>query len=223
VKLGNALLRQNLKVDVSGIRGVALKLADELYRLGLFVGTGNDANNNPVYELERPLTRIEAVSLILRLLGLDGDAAAYTGRNPFQDVPAWAQKEAAYAYNAGLVYGVNDSHTILDANRAITSKEFTAILLRVLGYQESKGDFIYDLAPQKSIDVSLFTSSEVQAWSSASTYLRSDVVVGLTDLLTTYQRQPSNQLFIYSLVDKGKFTNQLANLFISNATGIYKH
>ena len=41
--------------------------ADSLYTLGLFNGTGTAENGMPIYELDKPPTRHEAVAMLVRL------------------------------------------------------------------------------------------------------------------------------------------------------------
>ena len=47
----------------------AAEAADTLYALGLFKGTGTDADGKPVFDLDRAPTRAEAVTMLVRLLG----------------------------------------------------------------------------------------------------------------------------------------------------------
>jgi hypothetical protein len=86
-------------------------LADQLYRVKLFAGTGNEINGDPIFDLERPLNRIEALTLVTRLMGLEQEAYAYTGPNPFADVPEWADRIAAFAYYNGITVGINNTST----------------------------------------------------------------------------------------------------------------
>ncbi|MBE6021562.1 MAG: hypothetical protein E7228_07560, partial [Clostridiales bacterium] len=87
---------------------VALAASDEanasaegLYELGLFQGTGTDANGNPIFDLDRAPTRHEAVTMLVRLLGKDAEAKAGDWDIPFTDVAAWAKPYVGYAYANG--------------------------------------------------------------------------------------------------------------------------
>jgi hypothetical protein len=222
LKLGNADVRQNLELSISVVKEAGQKISKELYKLGLLLGTGVNNVGEPEFELDRPLTRVEALSLILRLLGVEGEAAKYSGENPFRDVPEWAQKYAAYAFNSGLVFGVDEQNTSMDAKRDITYQEFTAMLLRVLGYTEAKGSFAFDKALDKSVEASLFTFNENQVFSEQKAFSRNEAAVALADALTAYHPE-TEQLFIYTLVDKGILSLQQANAFISSLSEIYLH
>ena len=64
--------------------------ADALYALGLFQGAGTDSDGAPVFELGRAMTRSEAVTMLVRLLGRENEALSGKWETPFTDVPAWA-------------------------------------------------------------------------------------------------------------------------------------
>ncbi|MDR2650616.1 MAG: hypothetical protein LBB94_13015 [Clostridiales bacterium] len=181
------------------LREAASQIASELYKLKLFVGTGNDENGNPKFELDRSLTRLESLALVVRLLGKEAAANAYTGANPFTDVPAWGDRIAAYAYSQGITVGVNNAHTLFDSNKPVTCQEFTAFLLRVLGYQEKTGDFLYARALDKAVEVGLYTTSERQSLN-AGQFLRSNAVISMTNALTT-KIKGDNTLLIDKLVE----------------------
>jgi hypothetical protein len=65
--------------NIAAIRNNAASIAGQLYKLGLFVGTGVDKSNYPVFELERPLKRIEALTIVIRLFGLEETAKTMEG------------------------------------------------------------------------------------------------------------------------------------------------
>lgn len=61
-----------------------LQKAEALKTLGLFQGT------NKGFELEKTLTREQAITLIVRLLGAEAEAKEKNPAHPFTDVLAWA-------------------------------------------------------------------------------------------------------------------------------------
>lgn len=74
--------------------------ADVLNTLGLFMGTENG------YELDKPLTRMEALIMLIRLSGNEIDALYSSDeyKTPFTDTPDWekADRYLGYAYEKGL-------------------------------------------------------------------------------------------------------------------------
>ena len=188
--------------------------ADALYKLGLFVGTGTDANGKPTYELDKKLTRLEALALVIRLMGQEKEAMAYSGANPFTDVPAWGDKYAAYGYHAGITVGVNNEHTLLASERQVTFQEFTAFLLRVLGYTEASGDFRYEDAIQKASVVGMFNPYDVSKISTTN-FLRGNAVLQMSDALLT-KPKGGDVLLLYKLADNGIFSKENADWFVEN-------
>jgi len=92
----------------SATNGDAVAAADKLHSLGLFNGTGTDADGNPMYDLDRAPTRHEAVTMLVRLLGKGDEALAGTWEMPFTDVAEWAKPYVGYAYANGLTSGTSE-------------------------------------------------------------------------------------------------------------------
>lgn len=109
------------------------KDADVLYTLGLVQGTDKG------YELYRQPTRAEALVMAVRIAGGENDEGEYI--NPFSDIPQWAEKHAAYASAAGIAFGTADG--IYGFNELVNERDYATLLLRVLGYSDTAGDFIW--------------------------------------------------------------------------------
>ncbi|MDR2355741.1 MAG: hypothetical protein LBE16_06055 [Clostridiales Family XIII bacterium] len=106
--------------------------------LGLFRGTENGA------ELDRGLTRAEALVTIVRLRGAEAEALELNLASGFSDVPAWAEAYAGFARAQGFARGLRADR--LGADDPITAKQYATMLLRLLGYDDTAGDFSYDTA-----------------------------------------------------------------------------
>ena len=121
--------------------------ARALKQLGLFKGVSDTD-----FDLERPATRIEAIVMLIRLLGCENDALSYHRWHPFTDVPSWADDYVGYAYAEGLSNGI--SATEFGTGEA-SSAMFLTFALRALGYDDSIGDFTwsnpYDLAGELNL------------------------------------------------------------------------
>ena len=149
----------------------AIAAADTLYALGLFKGTGTDANGKPIYDLDRAPTRHEAVTMLVRILGKEEEAKSGTWDMPFTDVAEWAKPYVGYAYAHGLTSGT--SETTFDGDSTITASQFLTFVLRALGYNSST-DFKWDAAWELSDELG-FTSGEYSA--ETTTFLRGDVAI----------------------------------------------
>ena len=105
-------------------------MADALKALGLFRGTNIATGSG--YELERAPARIEALIMLIRLLGEEEAALACTAEQPFSDVPDWCARYVAYAYEKGYSNGVGGGR--FAPNETLTWQEYTTIIARLASY-----------------------------------------------------------------------------------------
>ena len=149
----------------------ATEAADALYEMGLFNGTGVNADGTPIFELDRAPTRNEAVTMLVRLLGLEAPALAGEWTTPFTDVPEWAEPYVGIAYARGLTDGV--AADSFGGSAKVSTSEYITFVLRALGY-ESGGDFAWDAAWELSDEIGL-TNGEYNA--DTASFTRGDVAV----------------------------------------------
>ena len=142
IALSAALLLLLLSaVNIYGADEAANAAADTLYELGLFAGTGTDADGKPVYSLEKPLNRQEAMVMFLNLLGEAGEALEGSHEMPFTDVDEWAKPFIAYAYEKGYTAGVAADR--FGAHDPVTRDQYHTYLLLALGYEQGT-DFAWN-------------------------------------------------------------------------------
>ena len=112
------------------------ELAESLKELGLFKGV-SETN----FALDRSPTRIEALVMLIRVLGKETEAQQSTYTHPFTDVPSWADKYVGFAYATKLTNGVSaDKFGSGDASAAM----YLTFVLRSLGYSDTNGaDFTW--------------------------------------------------------------------------------
>ena len=123
--------------DLSRQEGQAMRLED----LGLFRGVGVDENGFTDFDLDRAPSREEAVTMLVRALGKDAEAAGMAKTHPFTDVPAWADGYVSYAYDQGLTKGTSD--TTFGAGDTATGSMYVTFMLRAMGYADGT-DFTWD-------------------------------------------------------------------------------
>lgn len=173
-----------------------------LYDLGLLKGTG-DTFSEEGLELGRNATRAEVCITILRMLGKEEKAAYQQNAHPFTDVPAWASDGIGWLYENYLVNGVSD--TYFGAQDIATVQQFSTMLLRVLGYSDTKGDFSYNNAISFAVQTQL-ADMEVAQKTELS---RRDMI----DMCYRALRLPiknSNRFLIRKLCDEGAVNTALA-------------
>ena len=108
--------------------------ADQLKEMGLFLGTEKG------YELDRPMTRAEAITMLYRVFYNVPGAALFNAHHPFTDVPEWAYSPVACAYTDGMTYGI--SETEFGSDLPVEANQYLTFMLRAMGYDGS--DFDWD-------------------------------------------------------------------------------
>ena len=177
----------------------ATKAADVLYELGLFAGTGTNADGTPIYSLDRELNRQEAMTLFINLLGKGEEAMTGTWTTPFTDVDEWAQPFIGYAYEHDFTAGVAADR--FGAHDPIDGNQYLTYLLLALGYEQGT-DFVWNKSVIFAEEIGF---NDVFGF---STIKRSDAVLwncnalalpkkGCEDcLLGTFDGKPSDAAFI---------------------------
>ena len=163
-----------------------------LQKLGMLLGTEKGL------ELEREVTRAEAIVLISRATGLtfpeDGSA-----QSAFADIQGhWAKDTIEQFYHAGYIDGV--SETAFAPERTVTGQEFAKILLTVLGYEVTDLEQAYEKGMESDLLSNNFTKSVV---AQNATLLRSDTARLCFSALTA--KMPSGTLLYQHLIEKGLY------------------
>ncbi|MCI6759747.1 MAG: S41 family peptidase [Clostridiales bacterium] len=145
--------------------------AEALYQLGLFQGTGKNADGSPKFDLDRAPTRAEAVTMLVRLLGKETEVKSSEWDIPFTDVADWAKPYVGYAYESKLTNGV--SETRFGGNQTVTAVQYLTFVLRALGYESGK-DFLWNAAWELSDRIGL---TDGQYGAQTTRFLRGDAAV----------------------------------------------
>ena len=160
----------SMAVPVSAATEKSTASADHLYELGLMNGTGTDADGKPVYSLDRTMTRQEAITLVLSLLGKKEEAQKSSCTMPFTDVDEWAKPYVSYAYANGITSGTGP--TTFGARSNITAVQYITFILKTLGYDATtdfKWNESYILSDKLGITHGEYSGNKV--------FLRGDAVV----------------------------------------------
>ena len=169
--------------------------AQGLYELGILKGTGNGL------ELERNITRAEAVALIFRV-HYENIGAIGMPSPEFDDLDNhWAYKEVTAAKKMGIVEGVGDRK--FEPDRIVTGREFAKMLMSTLGYKNVTIENVYDMA----LDAELLTNNYAKiVVETNATLLRSDAARILWGVFLA--ETPEGQLYKDKLVEAGKFAEE---------------
>lgn len=206
------------QVDVSGnyteISGTApnytaqyTSYADALNDLGLFSGSTSG------YELERASTRTEGLVMLLRLLGEETRALNYKGSHPFSDVPSWADRYVAYAYEKGYTSGIGDG--LFGSQNTLTLNDYMTFLLRALEYNDKNGDFTWSEAANTAVNTGILNDFEIQTIKNRNVFYRDDLVYSSYKALFANCK---NETFKLSdkLISSGVFTQTQFTLVQKN-------
>lgn len=114
-----------------------------LKKLGLFMGVSDTD-----FDLERAPTRLEALVMLIRVLGKEEASLQGKRQHPFTDVPVWdgdkANKYVGYAYVNKLTNGMDEAAGIFGSYTNATAQMYLTFVLRALGYTDKDGaDFTY--------------------------------------------------------------------------------
>lgn len=136
-----------------------------LYDLGLLKGTSKGL------ALNNKLTRVEGAVMLVRLLGKEA-SIEQDYSHPFKDVPKWADGYIGYLYSNNIVYGI--SKDSFGVHMDMTANEYVTLLLRVLGYNDLQGDFKWNKALDKALEIDVINGS-YNEYINESSFLRKDM------------------------------------------------
>lgn len=171
----------------------AQESAELLYNMELFKGIGNNPDGSPNFNLEGSLTRDQAVTMLVRLLGKEEEALAKNYSSPFTDLQNWAKPYVGYAYQMGLTNGVDPANNRFGAKSLTTPTQYLTFILRALGYQDGV-DFSWQRAWELT-DVLSITNGEYN--SSTTRFLRGDAAVISANALYALMKGTNQTLLIY--------------------------
>ncbi|MCQ2552814.1 MAG: leucine-rich repeat domain-containing protein, partial [Clostridia bacterium] len=178
--------------------------AKALYDLGIISGSGYKSDGTPDFNLNATLTRAEAITMLVKLLGAESKALSGNYKSPFVDLSAWSKPYINYAYNNGLVGGT--SATTFSGENKITATEYLTLILKVLGY-EMGTDFTWDKAYLLTNAIGM-TNGEYNVNRQIQ---RSDLMAITNKSLSINKKSSTNDLLAYLVdlkaVDKAKAEN----------------
>lgn len=135
--LASALMLALLAPSAAAAGG-AQDSAELLYTYGLLDGAGTRPDGTPDFNLDGALTRGEAITMVVRMLGGSGEAAEQHYDHPFTDVPHWGDPYVGFAYHYGITNGT--SAATFGFQDPITWNQYLVLLLRGLGYESDWQD-----------------------------------------------------------------------------------
>ncbi len=112
--------------------------AERLYYLGLLSGVGT-VDGKIHFALSNPLTKLEAIIMVIRLMGIETEVLESNYGHPFTDVPGWGSAYVGYFWETGLLLGENSSQ--FSPDMVVPSTVFMNYMLNVLGYVSNGSNY----------------------------------------------------------------------------------
>ena len=189
------IIPQNTYAQSSRDTSFEEELATDLKALGLFKGV-SETN----FDLNREPTRVEALVMLIRILGKESDALSNNYIHPFTDVPSWADKYVGYAYEKGLTKGIS---TTKFGTENASSAMYITFVLRALGYSDTNGnDFTWDNPYTLANDINIISSSV-----NINEFWRADAIA-ISHAALSAPLKNSNQTLAEKLILMGVFSQK---------------
>ncbi len=141
----------------AGYEAQYLNYARALEVLGIFRGSDKG------FELERAPSRVEALIMLIRLLGEETDAQMGDAVSPFNDLNIWEGGKYYIAYAYRMRYTNGTSPTTFSPNLTNTLEQYLTFVLRALGYQDGV-DFAWNTTSRDlAVQLGLLEQAELSA------------------------------------------------------------
>ncbi len=182
-------------------------LATALQAMGLFKGSGKG------FELEREASRLEALVMMIRIMGEETNALAFVGTHPFTDVPDWGNAYVTYAYSKGWTQGV--AATKFGTTMTVSADQYMTMMLRAMNYDDKLGDFTWDAAMSYAVQIGVLRPAEQAAF--ATNFKRDQMAYTSYYCLDGLMKNTPTTLQ-QVLIMKGAVTGESASLARSQVT-----
>lgn len=161
------------------------------------------------YGLDKPANRLEGVIILIRLMGKEADAQAMKDHPcQFTDVPDWAKGYVNYAFVENITKGVSaDRFGVADK---MTVYQYNTLMLRVLGYDDSKGDFKLDYSVDKAEKLSILPRDFALLCTQGNPVFTKSVLMETSFCYLQANLKDQEQTLVDQLIEAGAVSNELA-------------
>lgn len=176
-----------------------------------FIDTQLLKGDGTSYGLEKTASRLEGIIILIRLMGKEAEAQGMQDLPcQFTDVPVWAKGYVNYAFSENISKGVSD--TRFGVYDRMTAYQYNTLLLRVLGYDDSQGDFQWDDSVDKAEELSILPEEMAEFYTRSGAYTKGDLMeTSFCYLEANYKDQERS--LIDMLVETGVITKDLAGKY----------
>lgn len=174
-----------------------LTAAQILNELGLLRGTDRG------FDLEKAVTRAEAITMIVRITGCEAEAMLDSRGSGFSDVADgahWAFPYVGYGKRNGII---DDTDTFRPSD-PITGAEFAKMLLLAMGYENVTLDNVYDVGMKSDLLLNNYIKLAVDT--QGYNLKRNDMVEMCCAAL--FAKTADGRILKDQLIEKGVFTQE---------------
>lgn len=163
------------------------------------------------YGLEKTATRLEGIIILIRMMGKEAEAQAMKDLPcRFADVPDWAKGYVNYADTENISKGVSD--TRFGVGDKMTADQYNTLLLRVLGYDDSRGDFQWDDSVDKAEELAILPEDMAGLYMRSKNYTKGNLMETSFCYLEANYKDRAETL-IGSLIETGVIADELAEKY----------
>lgn len=163
------------------------------------------------YGLEKTASRLEGIIILIRLMGKEAEAQAMKDLPcRFADVPDWAKGYVNYADSENISKGVSD--TRFGVSDKMTAVQYNTLLLRVLGYDDTRGDFQWNASVDKAEELAILSEDMAGMYTRSKNYTKGDLMeTSFCYLEANYKEQ--EETLIGRLIETGVIADALAEKY----------
>lgn len=163
------------------------------------------------YGLDKTASRLEGVVILIRLMGRESEALDMSSQPcRFTDVPDWAKGYVNYAYEENISKGVSDDR--FGGGDKLTATQYNTLLLRVLGYDDNRGDFQWNASVDRAKKLSILPAAMAWNYVNTGTYTKGDLMeTSFCYLEANFKGK--TQTLIGMLTETGVISDELAESY----------
>lgn len=171
--------------------------AQRLSYLGLLSGSGwRDGKID--FDLSRDITKLEAMVMTARMLGVETEILEDGATHPFSDVPEWGGPYVGYFWERGL-FGTAEVKYFAPSE-SVSTEDFLKYMFFALGFDADGSDYSLALTGQSGIQAKICTELK-------DTITRGDAVMMMFRTLNA-QMAESKQLLSQHLLEREELSYQ---------------
>ena len=164
------------------------------------------SGSNGNYELDRVPTLVEGAIMNVKIMGRNSEVSVGKYGHPFEDVPPWADNYIGLLYAKNMISGI--SYNKLGVDKPLSGNAYATMMLKILGYDEKKGDFQSAQALEFALEKGIINTDEKKQMESQ--FLRNEMI-GLSMATLKAKQKDTDITLLDTYIEKDIIELQLAS------------